>query len=267
MADFSKAFNITASWEGKWSKIPEKCDKSALDPGEECEENAYGVWWGTNYGLTGTFMRDFAGWKAEKRAVFQNMGIQQAGEVWRNTRWKWGKFDQINDQEIANLLFDWGVRRWSSLTITEKTTTVKGKKVTVKRSGLGEVFGLTYPYAPLFEHALNINEGGNPKKRTNGFYKLSDAAINMINSHRDPAILFALLKAKRMALDNPTVESIKARYNSFSYTGTPNKDGYMATVKKKRSLVESPKSQSTEGGNGLAILVAIGIGGKALKIW
>ena len=242
MADFQKAYRITASWEGKFSKVPER--------GSMEEESAYGEWWGTNFGLTGSFMRDFAGWKKPQKAAFQKMNVQQTGEVWRKTRWAWAKLDKVNDQEIANLLFDWGVRRWNSLI-----------------KGVASV--LNVPVTNITQKVRMIDMGGNPLSKTDGFYILTDYAIQLINRHPNPQLLHGLLKAKRMALDKPSADSLKARYQSFSYIGTESKDVLLANSdSKKRGLVIQKKPrQMTERDIIFLEIGGLFLGGKLLRLW
>lgn len=247
MANPQIAYRITSSWEGRWSKVPEK--------GSLQEESAYNEWWGTNYGLTGSFMRDFAGWKKSQKSQFQNMNIDQAGEVWKRTRWTWAKLDNVNDQEIANLMFDWGVRRWNNM--------IKG----VAKA-------LNVPEAAITQKVKMIDVGGNPPKKTDGFYILNNYAIQLINSHPDPQKLHASIKSLRWELDgmkNETRQSLKARYQSFVYMGTEPKDVLLASSDaKKRSLIIQDKQNKKTGfitDSIITDILIVAIVGKAAKKW
>ena len=93
MADFDKAWPITASWEGKWTTTAEYEDKEKTIISKE--EKYGGVWWGTNFGLTGTFMRDYTDMTADKKDVFQKMTRAECADIWKKTRWTWLKANQI----------------------------------------------------------------------------------------------------------------------------------------------------------------------------
>jgi hypothetical protein len=217
MANFEKAWNITKSWEGAWSAKPEGSD----------EEKYNGTWWGTNGGATGTYMRDFLGqtWKPADKAKFQRLTLDQVGQtIWKPTRWNWLRGNEIQNQEIANLLFDWGVRRWNSLTVYPIK---KNGKVTGYGSGLATA--LNVPVFSIFQQVTMRKIGGNPPSSTDGFYILTPQAVKLINAHPNPEELFLRLKAIRKQLDNPFTSSIVQRYDSFDFYGTEPKGGVLAS--------------------------------------
>jgi hypothetical protein len=191
-------------------------------------------------------MKNFAGWKKTQKTQFQQMTKAQAGEVWRKTRWNWAQCDKIHDQEIANLIFDWGVRRWNSL--------IKGIAAVLNKN-----------VTDITRKVKMIDVGGNPASKTDGFLILNDVAINLINSNPNPQLLHSLLKAKRQSLDKPAIQSIKARYQSFSYTGTQTKDVLLAN----RNLKIQDRTRNTEGGYNFAVIdIAYGLAiTKLLRIW
>jgi hypothetical protein len=179
-ARFSEAWRITREWEGKWESSPEICeedDKKFYG----CEENyqRVGEWWGTNHGLTGTYMSDFAGWNQGDKQKFIRMNSEQCGAVWKATRWSWGRFGEINKdgEPIAMLLFDWSVRRWNSLTVGRK----EKSRDSSARYGLYEVLQAEYDrllketgrsysnvvltkYADILARVSNVEVGGKPLK-------------------------------------------------------------------------------------------------------
>ncbi len=236
MADFDKTWPITSSWEGPLGSSTEHSD----------EEKFGTVKWGTNFGLTGTYMRDYTPWKASDRDAFIKMNRADCGKIWEATRWKWLKGEQIEQQEMANLLFDWGVRRWNSLingvrialgqpiALREENVYLKDKKgnfvyegkekVILKYKG-GTLIGQGDAYSTLIL-CKSAEIGGKPADPNQGFFILTDLAIQELNARaKMPNTNFhALLKSLRQAKDKPTTQSIKDRYNSFFNQGTPTKD-------------------------------------------
>lgn len=256
MASFEKAWNITKSWEGVWSTKPEG------NP----EEKYNAVWWGTNGGATGRYMRDFLGqtWKPSDKAKFQKLPLDQVGQqIWKPTRWKWLRGDEIQNQEIANLLFDWGVRRWNSLTVYP---IVKKGKVTGYGSGLATA--LSVPALSIFQQVTMKKVGGNPPSSTDGFYILTPKAVELINQYPNQQELYNKLKTLRKQIDNPTTPSIVNRYDSFSFNGTYSKDVVLAqrggggSAGRSRRLVES---ETTTDDSGVGTLFAFLVGGYILN--
>jgi hypothetical protein len=98
MANFNKAFQFTAGWEGAWdggNKLIKFDDSTAA------------------YGITPLFLYESVG--MSKSAVtltfMQSLDFNRASDIWEKSRWAWFKLDSIASDEIAILLFDWSVRR------------------------------------------------------------------------------------------------------------------------------------------------------------
>ena len=285
MADFDKAWAITASWEGKWVT---KHEQYRNKQGElvDVEEEYFGdVWWGTNHGLTGTYMREFTQWKATDKAVFQKMTRAQCGEIWKATRWTWNKCDQIENQEMANLIFDWSVRRMKSSVNAVRNALGFGDAINNKGSSL---IGKGDAYSVII---TNKSIGGNPANPNAGFAILTDLAIQELNARaKMPNTNFhALLKSLRKSKDKPTKKSVIDRYDSFFNQGTPTKDEWermrdkgvpvnlrtkgvdLSQYSKKRGLIieNQPQLQdedSDEDNTVRNLLLAFGVA-KLFKIW
>lgn len=251
MANFEKAWNITKSWEGAWSAKPEGSN----------EEKYNGTWWGTNGGATGAYMRDFLGqtWKPADKLKFQRLTLDQVGQnIWKPTRWNWLRGNEIENQEIANLLFDWGVRRWNSLTVYPIK---KNGKLTGYGSGLATALGV--PTFSIFQHVLNNKMGGNvpPPDSLSGFYILTPQAVKLINAYPNPQELFLKLKAIRKQIDNPYTSSIVQRYDSFDFNGTlPKGQGGSYN----NTIVDTSVT-TTESESGAGTLLALLAGGYILN--
>ena len=205
MAKFDKAWLLTQSWEGKWSP---KAEAGSAD-----EENVYGAFWGTNYGLTGKYMKEFAGYAATQRVAFTKMNATECGEIWKKTRWKWLQGDKINSQEIANILFDWFVMR--------NQRAIYGLCKALDPSVAADNWAKTL-YVKKY---MNKLEGGKPASPTDGFYGLSDFAIQQINASNEAA-LHAKIKELRNSISKTNTNSIKNRYASFDVTGSNDKNIY-----------------------------------------
>lgn len=283
MAEFSKAWLISSGWEGPWVKVPEKDSK-----GNIIEEELFkGVWWGTNHGLTGKFMKEFTRWKAHQKEDFKKMTASQCGVVWKDTRWTWLKGDKIENQEIANLCFDWGVRRWNSLINGVRTSLGQGlafyesdvknsKGVVIHKAGdsmIGEV-GDAYNI-----RVTNISVGGDPSTPTAGFFIFTDLAIEELNQRAKlpNGAFHTLLKDLRKKKDNVKTGSILDRYNSFYPQGTPTKSqwekmrdkGVPPNQRTNPVSIGASDVENTEGG-GMRLLAygaGIFISGKFLKWW
>ena len=233
MARFELAWLLTSSWEGKWSAKPES--------GSQDEEYVRGQFWGTNYGITGAYVRDFvrnpfpfkAGSKLLTAKNFGQLSFNECGQIWAATRWTWLRGDDIENQEIANLLFDWGVRKWNSLTVTP-IVDKKGNTVAHK-SGILSVLNLKtetrFPSTAHLSAVLMTAVGGKPVRATDGFFQFTPELVRIINATASGPNNVALhedLKTKRLTVDNPREASIINRYNSFQFEGTPTKPEWEA---------------------------------------
>ena len=234
MARFELAWLLTSGWEGGWNAKPE-ADGQA-------EEYVNGQYWGTNYGITGAYIRDYVrnpfpfknGAKTLTAKNFRSLTKPECGEIWAATRWTWLRCDDIVDQEIANLLFDWGVRKYQGLTMYPSKVDKKGNTL-AHISGIASVLGFKtdtpFPDPIFLQKVFCKDIGGKPVLATNGFYQFTPALVKRINDtatgpnnfifHRD-------LKAMRRAIDKPKTASILNRYESFVPQGTPTKPEWEA---------------------------------------
>jgi Glycosyl hydrolase 108 len=254
MALFVKAWTISSSWEGAWRNSPEK--------GSADEEYVYGAFWGTNNGLTGKYIKEFAGWTANRRAEFQKLTATQCGEIWQKTRWRWMQGDKIENQDIASLIFDWyvmrnqkaiqGVVRAIDATLTPQNW-MKSRYVTAYK---------------------NTAVGGKPAFSTDGFYGLSDAAIQALNNGNQLEI-FNRIKLFRNMLSPTGTASIKHRYATFVFNDSKTKEAYCSVTNcndGRQSLIvnNQPHLDETNSDNDTS-MVEMGLlfffGAKLLKIF
>ncbi len=275
MADFDKAWAITSSWEGPLGSSRETTSDEYWD----------GVKWGTNFGLTGRFMREFTTWKKTDIKAFQKMTAAECGKIWFDTRWTWNKCDQIENQEIANLIFDWSVRRMASCVDGVRNALGQGNTMNNKGSS---IIGNGDAYSTRI---TNKSLGGKTPSPTDGFFILTDFAIQELNARAKMpnTNFYALLKSLRKSKDKPTDKSVIDRYDSFFNQGTPTKDEWermrdkgvpvnlrtkgvdLNQYSKKRGLIieNQPQLQdedSDEDNTVRNLLLAFGVA-KLLKIW
>ncbi len=251
MADFDKAWAISSSWEGKWIKKPEL--------GSADEEFVGGAYWGTNHGLTGKYVKDFAGWTANRRLEFQKLNAAQCGEIWKATRWKWMRGDEILNEDMAALIFDWFVMR-NQKAIMGVVRAID-PSYTVKN-------WMKSPYVTAYK---NTAVGGKPAQVTDGFYGLSALAVQRINALPQQEI-FEAIKKNRYAISPTTTLSIKHRYNTFVFGGSQSKYDYCAVTNcdGRQSLMVQNHPQleddKEEDNTVIYLLVAAGLT-KLLGIW
>ena len=254
MADFEKAWAISASWEGRWVSRPEK--------GSESEEYIYGAYWGTNHGLTGRYMKEFAGWTANRRGEFQKLNAAQCGAVWKATRWKWMRGDAIAHQDIAAVIFDWFVMR--NQRAIQGVVMVLDPSLTAKN----------WSKSNLVDKYLNKSVGGKPDAPTDGFFGLSALAVERLNG-MNQEMLFESIKKNRWAISPTKTDSIKHRYNTFAFGGSQSKNDYCSVTNcndGRRSLIiqNQPSLDEEKDADGIgvvgALLIAAGVT-KLLKWW
>jgi hypothetical protein len=167
------------------------------------------------------------------------MTEDEAKEIWRNVAWKWCGGDDINDQSIATLLFDFMVRSngdcWNNCP---------------------QVVGLTLHqacYYPVTYVDLGTRSPKDvDKQRNQKVYPFNQVMIAKINAHPNPKVLFDKFKAK---LTKHTARRKAAlQYNNMQYN----------TMFAKGTIVE-PKADNTLdwvlGG------AAVWLGGKLFKWW
>jgi hypothetical protein len=93
---FDKAWEITSSWEGDY--------KSG---GGGAGNNFNGINYGTQYGITASFARNFGGITLSNSDVIRNLTKDKCKELWKKVLWdKMILGDKINNEKVAILLFD-----------------------------------------------------------------------------------------------------------------------------------------------------------------
>lgn len=95
MANIAPALEHTLKWEGGYQK-------SSVDPGNY---NSLDQLVGTNYGIAAFTAEDFIGFPPTE-LMMRNITIDLATCIYRQKFWARIKGDQIDNQAVANILFD-----------------------------------------------------------------------------------------------------------------------------------------------------------------
>lgn len=95
MAFFQPAIDITLAYEGGYQNHPS-------DPGNY---NSDGVLVGTNYGITPNVYEEYFGWVPTASAM-QGLQKSQAQDIYKKNFWDYYDIGQINNQNVANQIFD-----------------------------------------------------------------------------------------------------------------------------------------------------------------
>lgn len=101
MGSFEKAFRFTASWEGGF-------DGNRQASSQPLDDSV------AVYGITPKFLYDYLGWSksdATSTAKLTAINYAKAAQIWQQSRWTWFKCAQIQNDDIATLVFDMAVRR------------------------------------------------------------------------------------------------------------------------------------------------------------
>jgi hypothetical protein len=224
---FDGAWKITASWEGPWVEA-----KEATGGGNHFN----GKFYGTNYGITATFARDFGGKSLTNTNVIKNLKPDDCKTMWKKI---WDKMifgDSINDDKVASLIFDMVVHNQNRFIFPpphiRTTKTEQGEKtiyVGYLVKLLAEKTGLS-PELLFKSEKYNSYFGGKATKTTDGCYVLSAKAIEEINKfiEKDAKAFFDELNAMRKDVEKKSGWEADRRMNAFTYEKiTPN------TVSKK----------------------------------
>ena len=252
MADFEKAWLITSSWEGPWKpyeKRDVKADKGDYIPDAKALNKATYV--GTSYGLTAEFMADYRNWKAD--SILKNlpkMPINTAANHWKETRWKWIKGNDITDQSLATLIFDYYVQ--------QNITAIKAIAEVLIKVYAKPNFSYTPKDLVLVRKYKDEIDPNHPKPN-DGVHLLTDTAVQLINNAETQEILFNLIKAARIkTLGN------KTRVKAFVYNDIKTQAQYEAMQEsaKKRGLKVQNQPElnaDTEGGYVKPIVIGIAL--------
>ena len=150
-------------------------------------------------------MHDYVNWKdARTRRELPGMDEATARQLWLDTRWKWMKGDQIQDQNIATLIFDYFVNRGNSaiLGIAEVLLAIyKRPKFNYIQKQIAPK--VMYRDAIAWDHP----------EPTGKMYILSDLAIQLINNTQTQSMLFVLIKKARIK----TEKGDRTRFKAFNY--------------------------------------------------
>lgn len=250
MADFDTAWEFTRTWEGPFSS-------SGNDSGHyfpRAIADIKGWAWskkyvrtkmGTTFGVTPQMLFDYVpGWQypylptADKMA---NMTEDEAKEIWRGVAWKWCGGDDINDQSIATLLFDFMVRSngdcWNNcpqvVGLTKEMACYKINYVTLGTREMADVDG----------------------QRNQKIYPFNQVFINKVNTHPNQKALFDKFKSKLTR--HAARRKAALQYDNMQYNTMPQNFGYNITT------TETDTPLSTWLLRGAAVYV----GGKVFKIW
>lgn len=220
MANFEDAWRITSSFEGPWEAetASTRSDSGNFLDKDKKKENFYG----TVYGLTADFLKNFDGWKIsndakEPKALskLRYLSKEDCGKIWKRIVWdKMMQGDRITDQSVATLLFDTLVHRQNFITEYFYKVWNEGPILTFFKSE----FGIKVNPTGLSELKPNNSFfGGNSDKNTDKAPILTDFAITKINQaiQSDAKGFFDRLNAARKAAEAKW--GAKKRMNAFEY--------------------------------------------------
>jgi Glycosyl hydrolase 108 len=258
MADFKTAWAITSSWEGPWK--PYKNRDVKADPGDYLPFKKFGekYYTGTSFGLTAQYMHEYVNWRDSLiRKELPGMPIEKASDIWERTRWKWMKGDDIKDQSVATLIFDFYVQQNNTAMDEIAAVLLKVyKKPTFNYTVRQVVFQELYRDAIAIDHP----------EPTGKLYGLTDLGVQLINNVETQEMLFNLIKKARISkLGNV------ARVQAFNYGNIITQLQYeRAKEAKKKGLKVQKQAQldaDTEGSYGtyIAGAFALWIGYKWFK--
>ncbi len=201
MADFNISWNITRGFEGEWTEYRDKktlkTDSGNYFPfGRRNPLNYVG----TNFGLTAAFANNYiVGWqKMTPQAMQQkmrNLTEQQVKMSFGGLKWQWCRCADIQNQSIANLLFDFMIMadQEAVKAVANALKLPVSKISTVKKIAT--------------------------RKTTDGYRVLNDYAVQLINKHSNQQAFFNSIKNSYAAYHNrkKSPQSIKNRVASFNY--------------------------------------------------
>jgi Glycosyl hydrolase 108 len=246
MANFEDAWAFTRTWEGEY-------EMNGTDSGHyfpRATADIKGWSWskryvrtkmGTNFGVTPQFLFDYVpGWQypdLPTRNKMTNLTEDAVKEIWRGTAWKWCGGDDISDQNIATLLFDFMVRSngdcWNNCP---------------------QVLGLTKEMACYKINYVTLGtriETDIDEQRNQKIYPFNQVFVDKINAYSDPKVLFNKFKAKltrHAAVRKNALQYDNMQYNTMRYGLTQNSTPTPWTTWAMRAG-------------------AVWLGGKIFKIW
>ena len=208
MADFQTAWNLTRYFEGAWTpyghKLTDKYDAGNYFKFGDINKTKFV---GTNFGFTAAFGYNYLqGWQGltayQMFLKMKDLSEDNVKDTFGQTKWSWCRAGDLNNQSIANLLFDFTVM--ADQAMIKAVATALGRKL----AEVTTVRKIT------------------TRKTTDGYRVLNDTAVNLINTHRNPQLLFNLIKNQYAGYHRNSVPAIKKRVASFTFN---NKQGLAAS--------------------------------------
>jgi hypothetical protein len=182
-ADYNKAVEKTLLNEGAWEA---QTVNNAKDTGNWFVYNGTRTFFGTSWGVTAQFIKDFLRINPTPQYL-RSINKDIAKGIYQRTCYQWIRGSEINDQWLLNLIFDWAVHAQGDLI-----------------NALCDIFGYTAQ-----ERYQILNK-----------LRFSDQLINDINKST-PSVLHEKIKQKRLAIvprRYPSfLEGIYKRINRYNY--------------------------------------------------
>ena len=253
MANFQKAWAFTRTWEGPFDDRGN--DNGHFFPRAKSDLR-YFNWakdytrkrMGTTFGLTPQFLFDYVvGYQQPTLPTadtMKDMTEDTAKGIWQKTAWIWMRGDDIKDQSLATILFDWTVKE-NGRCMVQAPTLLKLKKAAA-------CFGQTYVELGTRTKADHKDQG------TQKVYLFNDLFIEKINQHPNPKALFGQFWAKM-------TNHAERRHNALKYDNM-----VFNTMPVTKSRLTAEKPQNTEGSQWTTIMLTLVggyIGGKIFKWW
>ena len=260
MASFAEAWKITSSWEGPWKPFNKR--DVANDPGDYAPEGSFGKanYVGTSWGLTKSFMRNYRVLSDSTiLRIMPMMPKEDAAKHWRETRWVWCQGDQIIDQSVATLIFDYFVQQdiKAMLNIADVVLSFY-KKPTFNYKQLDII--TLHKYKDIKPNVTHPEPNG-------GYYKLSDIGIQLINNAQTQEVLFNAIKAARIKTLG-SKGATKPRVKAFNYGNILTQSEYEVKLEKSgKGGGKGLMKRATANDSGLQSTDAIKYGLIALGIY
>lgn len=224
MASFEKAWAVTSSWEGPWKPFLKRDVQN--DEGDYLPYGRFGAkhYTGTSWGLTAQFMSNYRVLPDSTISrIMPMMPKDDAAKHWRETRWVWCQGDNIIDQSVATLIFDYFVQQ----------------DITAMNSIADVVLSFyrkpTFNYKKLDIITLHKYKDIKPSvthpEPNGGYYKLSDVGIQLINNAQTQEVLFNAIKAARIKTLG-SKGATKPRVKAFNYGNILTQSAYEMKLEK-----------------------------------